>query len=173
MIDIESTQKENVQLGATKQLVVFSVENETFGVEILEVQEIIRMRDITWLPNTPDFVKGAINLRGNIIPVIDLREKFGLPPKPYTKFTRIIIVQVEDKLIGMIVDDVSEVVEVPEAEIEPPPEMVTGRSSEYIRGVAKVGDRLIIILELANILSTEEKVMLEEIKLPERAPEVK
>ncbi len=148
-----------------RQMVTFSINTEEYGLEILKVQEVVRLPHITRLPKAPAFIKGVINLRGNIIPIIDLREKFGFEAIDYTETTRVIIVEVSEKLLGMIVDNVSQVVRVPESSIAPPPPVVSGITRHYLSGVVKMENRLIILLRVDEILSTEEVVQLDQMQL--------
>ncbi len=143
------------------QLVSFKLGDEEFGVDIMQVQEIIRMQNITSVPNAPDFVEGVINLRGRVIPIIDLRKRFGLEQKDHDKSTRIIVVKVDEITVGLVVDEVSEVLRIPKETVEPPPPIVAGVESEYISGVGKLEDRLLILLDLSKTLSKEEKASLE------------
>ncbi len=143
------------------QLVSFKLGDEEFGVDIMQVQEIIRMQNITSVPNAPDFVEGVINLRGRVIPIIDLRKRFGLEQKAHDKSTRIIVVKVDEITVGLVVDEVSEVLRIPKETVEPPPPIVAGVESEYISGVGKLEDRLLILLDLSKTLSKEEKASLE------------
>ncbi|MGX9365896.1 chemotaxis protein CheW [Desulfoplanes sp. PS50] len=145
------------------QLVTFSIGEEEFGVEILKVQEIIRMLEITRVPKAPDFVEGVINLRGKVIPVIDLRLRFGLTAKEHDKKTRIIVIEINQMIVGFVVDSVSEVLRIPAGTIEPPPPVISGLDSEYISGVGKLDDRLLIMLDLNRLLSKEEKSALGEV----------
>ena len=147
------------------QLISFMVGEEEYGLDILRVKEVIRIREITRLPQAPSFVKGIINLRGDVIPIIDLRDKFGLEHREYTAMTRVIVVDVDGKLVGMVVDAASQVVRIPADQIEPPPPIAGGLSVEYIRGVGKLDERLIILLQIDRILSTEEKVELKNLEL--------
>lgn len=139
------------------QLVSFTIDREEFGVDILKVQEINRMFQITKVPNAPDYVDGVINLRGRVIPVIDLRTKLGLSRKEHDKDTRIIVVELNGKTIGFIVDKVKEVLRIPSSIIEPPPDMVAGMNAEYITAVGKLEDRLLILLDLEKILTGSDK----------------
>lgn len=139
------------------QLVSFLIENEEFGVDILNVQEIIRPVDITRVPNAPAFVEGVINLRGRIVPVVDLRKRFNMSQRERDKNSRIIVVELDDKIVGFMVDAVREVLRVDTNVIEPPPELAIGIDASYITGVAKLEDRLLILLDLERILSEEEK----------------
>jgi len=139
------------------QLVSFIIENEEFGIDILNVQEIIRPVTITRVPNAPSYVEGVINLRGRIVPVIDLRKRFGLPARPTDHQTRIVVVELEGKVMGFMMDAVKEVIRVSRSVIEPPPDLTIGIDTHYISGVAKLEDRLLILLELEEVLSTEEQ----------------
>ncbi|MFW6137533.1 MAG: chemotaxis protein CheW [Spirochaetota bacterium] len=148
-----------------KQIIRFKVGAEEYGVEIMRVKEVIRIKQITQLPKTPSFVKGVINLRGDVIPVIDLREKFGLSEGSYSGMTRVIVVEVEGKSIGMVVDEVRQVLRIPSGQIEPPPALAGGLSGEFLEGVGKQPeDRLVILLSIDRILTTEEKLELEEME---------
>jgi purine-binding chemotaxis protein CheW len=144
------------------QLVSFKIGSEEFGVDILKVQEINRLVQITQVPNAPSFIEGVMNLRGKVVPIVNLRKRFGLPLKEYDKNTRIIVVDLNGKTVGFIVDSVSEVLRVSKNVVEPPPELVSGIDSEYITGIAKLEDRLLILLDLEKILTVEEKQTLKE-----------
>lgn len=145
------------------QLVSFKIANEEFGVDILNVQEINKMTTITKVPNSPHFVEGVINLRGRVIPVVNLRVKLSMTNKEYDKDTRIIVVDLEGKTVGFLVDSVSEVLRIPRNIIEPPPSMVAGVNSTYITAVGKLEDRLLILLDLNKVLLDDEKVALETV----------
>lgn len=139
------------------QLVTFSIAEEEFGVDILKVQEIIRTMEITKVPRAPEFVEGVINLRGKVIPILDLRRRFGLVSREHDKHTRIIVIEINNMIVGFVVDSVSEVLRIPASTVEPPPPVVAGLESEYISGVGKLEDRLLILLDLDSLLSREEK----------------
>ncbi|GAB1408871.1 chemotaxis protein CheW [Desulfovibrionales bacterium] len=139
------------------QLVTFSIGDEEFGVEILKVQEIIRMLEITKVPKAPAFVEGVINLRGKVIPILDLRKRFGLSARNHDKNTRIIVIEINSMIVGFVVDSVSEVLRLPASTVEPPPPVVSGLDSDYISGVGKLEDRLLIMLDLNRLLSSEER----------------
>ena len=126
------------------QLVTFSIGEEEFGVNILKVQEIIRTMEITKVPRAPEFVEGVINLRGKVIPIIDLRRRFGLAPKGHDKNTRIIVIEINNIIVGFVVDAVSEVLRIPASTVEPPPPVVAGVDSDYISGVGKLEGRLLL-----------------------------
>ena len=121
--------------------------------------------NITKIPNAPVFIEGVINLRGKIIPIVDLRKRLGFKNQDYDKSTRIIVVELDGLVLGFIVDSVSEVLRIPENTIEPPPSMVAGIESEYIEGVGKLDDRLLILLELKKIFSSPEKKDIENIEV--------
>jgi purine-binding chemotaxis protein CheW len=142
------------------QLVGFHVGGEEFGLEILRVQEIIRIQPLTHVPNSADFVEGVINLRGKVIPVIALRRCFGLEDRPHDQQTRIVVVEVNASVFGFIVDSVSEVLCIPVETIQPPPRL--GKvEREYVSGVGKLDDRLLILLDLECLMSNAEKVMVQ------------
>ena len=138
-------------LEEVSQVVSFEIGSEEYAVDILEVQEIIRMVEITPVPNAPHYVEGVINLRGKVIPIVDLRLRFGLPLAERTKETRIVVVDVSRIIIGLIVDSVSEVLRIPASLIEPPPNG-KGGSSEFHKGVGRVDARLLILLDLERLL---------------------
>ncbi len=148
--------------GGIIQIVSFKLGKEEFGVDILLVQEINRMTQITKVPNSPDFVEGVINLRGKVIPVIDLRRRMNLERVEHDKGTRIIVVEIQNRTIGFIVDSVNEVLRVPADTFEAPPEMVSGIGSEFIRAVGKLEDRLLILIDLNKILLDEETAVMAE-----------
>lgn len=148
-------------MSETIQVVSFKLGSEEYGVDIAQVQEINRMVSVTHVPRAPQFMEGVINLRGQLIPIIDLRTRFGMPRAEHTKNTRIVVTEIGTKRVGMVVDSVSEVLRLPTDHIEPAPEMITGVDTEYIRGVGKIEDRLIILLDLAKIISGSERRELE------------
>jgi purine-binding chemotaxis protein CheW len=138
--------------GELLQLVSFHVGGEEFGLNILRVQEIIRVQQLTRVPNSPDFVDGVINLRGKVIPVIALRKRFGLEDLPQDKQTRIVVVEVHGTVLGFIVDSVSEVLRIPADTVEPPPRL--GKvEREYVSGVGKLDNRLLILLDVDQLMS--------------------
>lgn len=138
------------------QLVTFIIEKEEFGIDILNVQEIIKPVDITRVPNSSPYVKGVINLRGRIVPVVDLRARFHLPLRTPNKETRIVVVELEDKVVGFLMDAVKQVIRVDKAIIEPPPPQATSVDSNYLKGIAKLEDRLLTLLDLKILLGDTE-----------------
>ena len=148
-------------IGEERQLVVFQLGAELYGVDIARVHEIIRLQTITRVPRAPSFVEGVINLRGKVIPVVDLRRRFGLPTGEHTRATRIVVVEIGDQVVGIIVDSVSEVLRVNTSTVEPPSPVVAGIDSEYLHGIAKLPERLVILLDLDRVLAREERRALE------------
>ncbi len=138
------------------QLVSFKIGEEEFGVDILTVQEINRMPEVTRVPNAPDYVDGVINLRGKVIPIIDSRRRFGMERKEHDKHTRIVVVELRGKVVGFVVDQVNEVLRIPRSVTEPPPPIVAGVRADYITAVGKLDDRLLILLDLERVLQVEE-----------------
>jgi purine-binding chemotaxis protein CheW len=139
------------------QLVSFTIGDEEFGVDILKVQEINRMLAVTRVPNSPEYIDGVINLRGKVIPIIDLRRRFQMERREHDKNTRIVVVELSGKVVGFVVDAVSEVMRIPKSVTEPPPPIVAGIDAEYITAVAKLEDRLLILLDLEKVLVNDEK----------------
>lgn len=148
-----------VQVKEGKYL-TFELAQEQYGLGILKVREIMGMMDITHVPQTPAFVKGLINLRGRVIPVVDLRLKFGLPEKEYTERTTIIVVEIQAEtgliLIGIVVDNVSEVMHISQADLEDTPSFGEKLKTDYIMGMAKVKGRVILLLDIDRVLTDEE-----------------
>jgi purine-binding chemotaxis protein CheW len=138
------------------QLVTFEVGGEEFAVPILSVHEINRMMEITRVPRSPEFVEGVINLRGKIIPVVDLRKRFGVDHEHDTNDTRVVVVEVAGRVIGFTVDRVNEVLRIGAHIVEPPPAMVAGIDSDYVEGVGKLEDRLLILLDLQKLFGSGE-----------------
>lgn len=149
------------------QLVAFFLQGEEFAVDIQKVREVLKLPPITPLPQSLDFIEGVINLRGEVIPVVDLRKRFRLAKVAKSDKARIIIVEIDEGMVGLIVDSVTEVLHLNSSAIEPPPRRIAGTRTEFISGVGKLGERLIIILCLEKILSTEEQMELEQLQLAE------
>lgn len=139
------------------QLVAFKLGREEYGVSILQVQEIKRMTDITRVPNTPDYIRGVMNLRGSVLPVLDLKKRLGLQANEVTDDTRIVIVKVEDLNIGLIVDAVSEVMAIDQSSIENAQSVVSGVAANYLDGVGKLDNRLLILLNLEAIIGVNQE----------------
>jgi purine-binding chemotaxis protein CheW len=144
------------------QVVGFRIGNETFGVRIGSVREIVRVPEITAVPSAPEMIEGVINLRGKIIPVMDLRKRFGQAEIQPDKKNRILVVELEKKLVGLIVNAASEVLKISPSEIEPPGNVFAEGESSYVTGVGKLKGRLIILLDIAKLLHRPEFKRLEE-----------
>jgi purine-binding chemotaxis protein CheW len=144
------------------QIVSFRLAQEEYGIEITKVQEIILMGEITRVPQTPDFIKGLINLRNTVIPIVDLRLRFGVSREEITDETRIMVVNVMGKTIGVIVDAVSEVLRISNEQISPPPPTVAGLEQEYLTGLVKLKKRLLILLDIDKILGETDSAAVEE-----------
>lgn len=145
------------------QYVVFRLGREVYGLEISTILEIITMQTITEVPGTDEYIEGVINLRGRVIPVFNLHKKFGLEGNEITRSTRIVVVEVEGNNIGMLVDGVSEVVKITQDVVEQPSSILSDIDKEYLSGVAKLEDKLVILLDLSKVLQKEEVTMLENI----------
>ncbi len=145
------------------QLVSFKIGQEEFGVDILNVHEINKMVAITKVPNAPHFVEGVINLRGRVIPIIDLRTRLKLERKEHDKDTRIIVVEINKRTVGFIVDAVKEVLRIPVTITEAPPDIVAGIDSEFIKAVGKLEDRLLILIDLEKVLTVNDQKQLADV----------
>jgi purine-binding chemotaxis protein CheW len=158
-VDALTTTKKAADSGAAAeilQLVTFKLGNEEYAVNILKVQEINRMKEITRVPNTPAYVEGVINLRGKVIPVVNLRAKFSLAERENDIQSRIMIMDIQGITMGLVVDAVSEVLRIPSSIVEPTPPMASTISAEYIKGIAKLEDRLIILLDMDMLVGKVE-----------------
>lgn len=156
-MNMEHTIEESrTDITSTDQFVTFIMGNEVFGVEVLKVQEIIGMTHITHVPNTLPYMKGVINLRGSVVPVIDMRKKIGLEEIEYTAFTVIIITEVKGRLIGMIVDSVQDVVAIPVEKIQDAIHFTSQVATDYIKGIGQIDNNLVIILDVDKLLTTDE-----------------
>jgi len=161
--DVEEFEEED-ELSDEKQLVIFKLGNEEYGVDIMQVKEIIRTTTITKIPQVPSFVEGIISLRGEILPIIDMRKKFGLPETERTRQTRILVINLDNMTIGGIVDEVTEVLRIPNDAITPPPPVIKGVNTEYLQGVGQINGRIIILLDMSKILTSNEVIQIEELK---------
>ncbi len=148
------------------QYVVFKLDKNEFGIDIMNVKEIIPYQESVSVPNTPDFIEGIINYRGNVIPVINLRERFDMDVNEITKDTRIIVITLNEKEVGFIVDEASQTIRLNEEQIDPTPDIVSGIDKRYITGIGKIDEnRLLILLDLKEILTDEEKNEIENMEL--------
>lgn len=150
--------EEEIVIESEIQLVAFKLGREEYGVSILQVQEIKRMTDITRVPQTPEYIRGVMNLRGSVLPVLDLKKRLGLPANEVTDDTRIVIVKVADLSVGLIVDAVSEVMAIEQASIENAESVVSGVAANYLDGVGKLDNRLLILLNLEAIIGINQEI---------------
>jgi purine-binding chemotaxis protein CheW len=141
------------------QLVGFRLDNEDYAIAITKIQEIILMKPITRIPQVPDYIEGLINLRGSVIPIINLRKRFGLPVREVDDETRTIVVNIHDKTVGCIVDAVTQVMRINRDQIQPPPLSVLAVSHQYIAGLARLDDRLVIILDIDRLFDEHNAVV--------------
>lgn len=148
----------------TSQFVTFLIAGEVYGVEVLRVQEIIGMTNVTHVPNSMHFMKGVINLRGTVVPVVDMRLRFNMDEKDYDNFTVILIVEVKGHMVGMIVDSVADVVDIPVKNIQDTPHFSASIQTDYIKGIGRIEEDLVIVLDVDRILSTEELEKMEAVK---------
>jgi len=148
------TERQNISSADVNQYLTFSLGNEEYGVDILKVQEIKGYTTTTRVPNAPRDVVGVLNLRGTIVPIVDLRYKFGLDSIEYNQFTAVVVMVVQNRVMGMIVDSVSEVMSISASSVQPPPDF-GGISSNLIQGIAKVGEKLITLLDIDAVLVQE------------------
>ena len=145
----------------TSQYVTFLLGEETYGISILKLNEIIAYQNCTTIPNVPGFIKGVLNLRGIVVPVIDLRERFSMERKAYDQFTVIMILDVSGRIMGLIVDAVSDVITLNEEDIKPRPNFSTGISTHFIHGMGVKDNKFIILLDVDKLLSDEELNMVD------------
>ena len=161
MIDQEEDLFEDEDSQKDKYL-TFHLAGEDYGVEIRYVTEIIGIQKITEVPDMPDFVRGVINLRGKVIPVMDVRTRFRLPPREYDERTCIIVVDINESSVGLVVDEVRDVADIPAAQVEPPPVTVKSRGGSYIQGLGKLDNEVKIILNVNRLLNDEEFELITE-----------
>ncbi|MCB2183621.1 MAG: chemotaxis protein CheW [Desulfobulbaceae bacterium] len=146
--DDEDTQKD--------KYLTFRLAGEDYGIDIAFVTEIIGIQKITEVPDMPEFIRGVINLRGKVIPVMDVRLRFKLAPRDYDERTCIVVVDIEDNAVGLVVDEVSEVADIPESQVESPPQSGRGKSSRYLKGMGKIDEEVKILLNVDKLLYEEE-----------------
>lgn len=148
------------------QFLTFQLGGETFAIPIANVREVLKLPDLTAIPGSPDFIRGVINVRGNVVPVVDLKRKFGQPLTEKSRKTRVVIVEshLRDKniVLGALADSVDEVIDLPENQVEPPPEVGITLKTDFIRGIGKVEERFIILLDVARVFSEQELIMVEK-----------
>ena len=160
---LEREDLEDVEIDeGTTNLVTFRLGSGEYAIDIMQAKEIIKMEKITLIPNAPYFVEGVINLRGNIIPIIDLKKRFNLEESEGDKNTGIIIAKIEDVDMGIMIDSISKVVSMANSDIQPPPSMLQGIGQRYIKGVGKMEDKLLVVLDLDKLFTNEEDDKAEE-----------
>lgn len=142
------------------QLVTFKVGGEEFGLDVFQVHEILRFQAPTPMPRAPAFVEGVLDVRGTLVPIVDLRRRFETPAGRADEETRIVVVDHGGERLGLVVDSVTEVLRAPETAISPPPSYIRGLAAEFVRGIVRLGERLVILMELEKILSSEERIAL-------------
>lgn len=147
------------------QLVTFRVGPEEFGLDVFSVHEILRWQEVTSVPRAPGFVEGVIDVRGALVPVVDLRRRLEAPAAEVDEETRIVLVDHDGERLGLVVDEVTEVLRVPETALQPPPRYVAGIAAEFLRGIVRAEDRLIVLIDVERVLSSEERIQLREAEL--------
>ncbi|NHN78483.1 chemotaxis protein CheW [Azotobacter chroococcum] len=146
----------------TREFLVFSLGSEEYAIDILKAQEIRSYENVTRIANTPDFIKGVTNLRGVIVPIVDLRIKFHLERVEYGGQTVVIVVNVEGRVVGVVVDGVSDVISLPPEQIKPAPEFSLSLSSDYLSGLASIGERMLVLVDIDKLLTSEEMALVEK-----------
>lgn len=152
----DASEQKKSELSASVQLVTFRLGKAEYGIDIMQAKEIIKMEKITLVPNAPDFIEGVINLRGNVVPIIDLKRRFRLVEGEGERNTGIIIIRIDDIEMGIIIDAISKVLSIPEEDVQPPPPVFAGIGQRYIKGVAKIDEMLLIILDLEKLLTFDD-----------------
>ena len=155
MSEVEAIMQETDLANEGSQFLTFTLQDEEFGIEILRVQEIKGLSRITPIPNMPEYIRGVMNLRGTVVPILDLRAKFAMPQSEYNQFTVIIVVTVGEKVLGLVVDAVSDVLNVADENIESAPEIGEDADTSFMTGIAKSGDRLITLLNMDELVDVD------------------
>ena len=155
MSEVEAIMQETDLANEGSQFLTFTLQDEEFGIEILRVQEIKGLSRITPIPNMPEYIRGVMNLRGTVVPILDLRAKFAMPQSDYNQFTVIIVVTVGEKVLGLVVDAVSDVLNVADENIESAPEIGEDADTSFMTGIAKSGDRLITLLNMDELVDID------------------
>ncbi len=165
---MEATQLNPVQQGTSavvtgsREYLTFTLGNEEYGIDILKVQEIRRYEKVTHIVNAPEFIRGVINLRGVIVPIIDMRLKFNLGEAEFTPLTVVVILNVADRVVGAIVDSVSDVVQLSADAIKPPPQFSAGLAVEFIEGLASIDDRMVIIMDIERLMMAQDMALADQ-----------
>ena len=145
-----------------REFLSFRLGNEEYGIDILKVQEIRGCDHVTAIANTPEFIKGVIDLRGIIVPIIDMRVKFALAQADYNDFTVVIIINVAERVVGMVVDGVSDVITLDAQQVKPPPALSASLDTQYIMGLGKIADRMIILLDIEQLMTSEGMALIDD-----------
>lgn len=148
-----------------KQYVIFKLSKEEYGIDIMNVREIVQYQESVKVPNSPAFIEGIINYRGKVIPIICLKKKFGMGNSMNDANTRIIVINLNDKQIGFLVDEASQTVRIDDSNIDPTPEVISGIERKYITGVGKIDNRLVILIDLEKVLTDDDKVKIESLEV--------
>lgn len=148
-----------------KQYVIFKLDKEEYGIDIMNVKEISQYQEIIKVPNAPSFVEGIINFRGNVIPVISLRKRFNMKESIIGKDSRIIIISIGQKEVGFLVDEASQTIRLDDSDIDPTPDIISGDAREFITGIGKLDNGLLILINLEKVLSEKEKLLINKIEL--------
>lgn len=148
-----------------KQYVIFKLSKEEYGIDIMNVREIVQYQESVKVPNSPAFIEGIINYRGKVIPIICLKKKFGMGNSINDANTRIIVINLNDKQIGFLVDEASQTVRIDDSNIDPTPEVISGIERKYITGVGKIDNRLVILIDLEKVLTDDDKVKIESLEV--------
>ena len=156
MSQINQTQEKSQVDSAMMEFLTFVLGDENYALDIMTVKEIRGYETVTKIANAPEFIKGVINLRGDIVPIVDLRIKFDVGEATYNEFTIVIMLNVGDRIVGIVVDEVSDVIKVNESEIKPPPEFGVAFDSSYLLGLAPIDDLMIILVNIESLISSEE-----------------
>ncbi|MFA5524079.1 MAG: chemotaxis protein CheW [Tissierellales bacterium] len=148
-----------------KQYVIFKLGKEEYGIDIMNVREIVQYQESVKIPNSPVFIEGIINYRGKVIPIICLKRKFGMAGGQKDANTRIIVINLNDRQIGFLVDEASQTIRIDDLDIDPTPEVISGIERKYITGVGKVDNRLVILIDLEKVLTEDEKEKIENLEV--------
>ena len=162
-MSFQSTNKSDIKDGAGSEFLAFTLGSEEYGIDILKVQEIRGYDAVTRIANAPEFIKGVINLRGIIIPVVDMRIKFNLGTPTYDQFTVVIILNIGGRIMGMVVDSVSDVTTLTTEQIKPAPEMGTAFNSDYLMGLGTIEERMLILIDIDKLMSSSEMGLVEKL----------
>lgn len=155
---------EQTEVNASRELLTFTLGREEYGIDILKVQEIRGYESVTTIANAPEFIKGVINLRGIIVPVVDMRIKFNLGSVTYNETTVVIVLNVANRVIGMVVDGVSDVTTLQEGQIKPAPEFGSGLDTRYLQGLGTVDNRMIILVDIEKLMSSRDMELFETVE---------